>query len=349
VKIKISSISMITLIGIFIALGCSSGSSSTGPGGGGGGAGENTYTATTNYGDIVRLIISSAKDGTYSWTNETLNQSGNGSYTTSTDPNLSGIYITDNNHYIIESTNLSFVTDLDFGRTQNYISIGISSEQNLNTASLTGDYIFMCFSDNGIEEGGGYRLNSDSTFTWGIAPEPSQITSNFNYFQGSGSGTWHVSSQDSSRIEFTEGGQTSTGTIYPGKMMIVSDQYTQGLIVGIKYPSSPLTFNDIAGTYKVIDYTEEGDVGIGRYTIPSSPGPLSYYIKYGSDIVQGTSSGNISRHPYINNVFQFDDYSAGQYNYTAYCIYAGNEIMIHMTVPNDTTSSSSCGYGLRIN
>ena len=151
---------------------------------------------------------STSKDavGSYSWTNETLNQTGNGTYTVSTDPNLTGNYITNNGYYIIEAPNLSFLTTLDFGRPQNLFSIGFNSNQNLNNVSVTGDYIWISFGGASEGEWGGYRLNADGTCTYGIAPENPSLITNFNYFQGAGSCTWAVSSQDSSRILFTEGG-----------------------------------------------------------------------------------------------------------------------------------------------
>jgi hypothetical protein len=336
------------LLAFFFA-GCSD-SSTTPPNPAGGG--QNNYNSISNYGDIVRVTFNTGKDagGSYSWTNETLNLTDNGTYTVSTDPNLTGIYVTNSGDYIIEAPNLSFLTTLDFGRPQNQFSFGINSNQNLHNLTVTGDYIWISFSDDSTNFWGGYRLNADGTCTYGFAPDdPSQVT-NFNYFQGGGSGNWAISSQDSSRILFTEGGLTFIGTIYPEKYMEISNGPGLGMSLGIKYPSAPITLNQIAGTYRGIDYTDDGNIGVGYYTLPSSSAPVTCYFKYlnPSIISQGTTSGNISRHPGINNIFLVNDVKPGEYDYTVYFILLGGESMMHFAIDNIGTSYSS-GTCLKIN
>jgi hypothetical protein len=309
----------------------------------------NNYFAIGSSGDLVSLKIDTTEN-TYSFTNEGTNQSGEGSYSISTDQHLSGVYVTSNGHYIIELPDKAIITSIPLAGTSslspdNSIIFGLTSELNLNNETLTGDYIFIIYLDDGVDDAGGYRINSNGTFTYGIAPEPDSIV-NFDYFEGDGSGTWEVS-EDSSRILATEGNTQYYGSIYPGKLMLFDYEPGEGFIVGVKYPSSAITLAQVAGTYHGVDYlVETNEEGVGYYTLPSTSGPVDYYCKYSgsSGVVSGTTSGDVARHPGVNNLFQVDDDTD-----RAYFLLLPGEVMLHYVVDQPTGDLISYGIAAKIN
>jgi hypothetical protein len=311
----------------------------------------NHYFSMNSNGDLIRFNLDS-DNGTYSFTNESSGQSNDGNFTISSDPNLSGVYVTSNDHFIIELPDEAFVTSLHLGRQNYNIVFGLTSERDLTGNDLSGNYIFLTYTNAGLDDCGGYSVSSNGTFTYGIAPHPDSITAPFNYFQGDGSGTWEFDPNDSSRIIATEGSEDYSGTIYPGKIMLLNNGSGAGFIVGLVYPSSPVSLSQIAGTYRGIDYSlETGEYGVGYYTIPSSSGPVNWYVEYsGSSGVQsGTTSGNVIGHTHVNNLFQVDDVDPGQFDDTAYFLLLPGEIMLHYIEDNTTDELISYGIAIRIN
>ncbi|RPI17294.1 MAG: hypothetical protein EHM58_09895 [Ignavibacteriae bacterium] len=323
-----------------------------------GSSNNNSYTLSNNYGDIVKLTVKSAsnKDNitalTYEWINQSLNMNGNGTMTLETNPNLAGVYKTSDGNYIIEQPDSAFISSIQFCRPESKIGFGITSEKNLNTLTLTGDYIFINYAQDTIDAFGGYSIKSDGTFTWGLAPYDISTISNFNYFQGGGSGTWAVSSSDSSIVIFNSGGVNIEGVVYPGKYMIIGDEVNHCVTVGIKYPSVPVDISQVAGTYRGFDYTNDGNVGVGFYTMPSTAAQLPYYFSYNNPplISQGISSGNVTRHPGINNCFVVRDIKPGEWDFNCYVIMLSGECLLHFARSNiGNQGSNSCGFCLKIN
>ncbi|MBN1151202.1 hypothetical protein JXA84_08305 [candidate division WOR-3 bacterium] len=317
---------------------CSS-SSSTGPSGGGGTTTpEENYFGVTPSGDMVTLNIDlDAKE--YTFFNITTNDTTKGTFTVSSDPNYTGAYITSNNHYIIEAPGEFFITSVPLGNKQFGITFGITSKNNLNNYSFEGNYVFLVFTAEGFADWGGFTINSNGTYTYGIAPEPSLITSPFNYFQGSGAGTWQVSSADSSRVVLTEGSTVRYGTVNPGKTMIIqgNDEY----IIGVKYPSSPASFSQIAGRYTAVDHDIDDGQGIGNFQVPSSSAPVNFYFKYqNGNTASGTTSDLLS-HQYVNNMFYtyLDQQFIGSLLLPGY-------IMMYWRFENDSLVGSGIGAKL---
>jgi hypothetical protein len=311
----------------------------------------NHYFSVNSHGDPITFNVD-AQNGTYSFTNESTNQSSSGSFTISSDPNLNGVYETSNNHFIIELPDEAFVTSLHLGRQDYNIVFGLTSERDLSGDDLSGNYIFLTYTDAGLDDCGGYRVNNDGTFSYGIAPEPDSITAPFDYFQGSGSGTWVVDPNDSSRVIATEGVEDFYGTIYPGKIMVFSNGPGAGFIVGLVYPSSPVSPAQIAGRYHGIDYSlESGEYGVGYYDLPSSNAPVSYYVEYsGSSGTQsGITTGSLARHGYVNNLFEVDDVEPGEYDDTGYFLLLPGEIMLHFIEDNLTGELINYGIAAKIN
>jgi hypothetical protein len=318
---------------------------------------ENGYNSATNYGDVIKfkIVTTALSDGTngfnYEWSNQSMNLNGNGTLTLSSNPNLTGVYETNDGKYVIELPNKTYISSLNYGRTQSNLSFGITSKQNLNNTSIQGDYIWINYQEDTVESIGGYRINPNGTVTWGLAPYDIISITNFNYFEGGGSGTWSISPTDSSRIIFTENGIEYIGSIYPEKYMLISNGTANGITVGVLYPSSPLSISQIAGTYRGFDFTADGNIGVGRYTVPQTVSPINYYYSYSNPplISQGNSSGNIDRHPGINNCFVCNDAVPNQYDYTTFCIVLSGECMLTFSRSNTTHGASSCGFGLKIN
>jgi len=337
-KIAYQLLLTVLLVGIFTA-GCSD---ATGPEGGGGSQSTEAYFGTTSEGHILSLQIDSANED-YSFYNETTGNTISGTFNVSTNPNYAGTYITSNDHFIIEVPEEIIITSIPLGGKAFGLSFGISSERDLNDENLLGNYIFIRYDSDGLDAYGGFAINAGGTYTYGLAPD--EVTSPFNYFQGDGSGTWNVSPDDSSRITFVEGVYTATGTILPGKLLLLNDT-AGGYNIGIKYPSSPVSFGEIAGTYTCIDYLEDGDVGIGHYQLPSSSAPISWYIDYQNyGVDSGTSTDNLERHPYINNLFTIME---GDW-YTSMLLLPG-DVILHNCAEWDGSDWNivSTGIGARI-
>jgi hypothetical protein len=318
---------------------------------------ENGYNSATNYGDVIKfkIVTSTAADGTngfnFEWSNQTMNTSGNGTMTLSTNPNLNGVYETSDGKYVIELPDNSYVSSLNYGRPQSNLSFGVTAKRNLHNSTVEGDYIWINYQEDTVESMGGYRINANGTVTWGLAPYDIMSITNFNYFQGGGSGTWVISPTDSSRIIFSENGIDYIGTVFPEKYMLISNGTGNGITVGVYYPSAPLSISQIAGIYRGFDYTADGNTGVGRYTVPSTVSPVNYYYSYSSPplISQGTSSGNIDRHPGINNCFVCNDAVPNEYDYTTFFIVLSGECTLTFCRSNTTHNASSCGFGLKIN
>ncbi|MBN1620927.1 hypothetical protein JW890_09420 [candidate division WOR-3 bacterium] len=324
---------------------CSS-STGTGPSGGGGGTTtpEENYFGVTPSGDMVTLNIDfDAKE--YTFVNITTGDTTKGTFTVSSDPNYSGAYITSNNHYIIEVPGEIFITSVPLGNKQFGITFGITSHRNLNNSALEGNYIFIVFVSEGFADWGGFTINANGTYTYGTAPEPSQITSPFNYFQGTGSGTWQVSPVDSSRIIFTEGSIVRYGTVDPGKTMII--QGNGEYILGVKYPPAPVPFSDVAGRYTAIDYDTDDGRGIGYFQVPSSSAPVNYYFKYQNNNIVSGATPVFQRHDYVNNMFYTSNTSVYE-EFIGSLILPGHVIMYFRFENFNSDSLVGSGIGAKL-
>jgi hypothetical protein len=308
-----------------------------------------SYYGVTSGGDELSFKIDTEK-GEYSYTNESTGQTGSGTFTVSDDPNLEGVYITSDDHFIIEVPDELFITSLPLGRQSNLV-FGVTSERNLSNETLTGDYAYLIYVEEGLEDAGGYRINSNGTFTYGICPHPDSITSPFDYFEGAGFGTWVVDPDDSSRIIATEDGVEYNGTIFPGKIMLFDNGIYEGFTLGLKYPGSPVSYSQIAGRYSFIDILlETGEYGVGYYDLPSSSAPVDYYGEYSGSTGsgEGTTSGNLERHPYVNNLFQVEDVTP-EYSGDTYFILLPGDIMLHFCEDGETQELLSMGIAAKIN
>jgi len=318
---------------------------------------KNNYLASGSYGDVITYSIDE-NNNTYSYTNETTGQSDSGTFTTSSNTNLTGVYevsIGGENFYAVELAEKVFATSLPSGRAENKLCFGISADLDLSTnysmADLSGKYIFIVYDDNHSgSHWGGYDLKSDGTYTWNYGPDDETTFDEATHFAGGGSGTWVLSSSNSSRVIFTEGGIDYEGTIYPGKAMLVDNGVGGGFSIGIKYPDTHTTQSSIAGTYKYLDIivnTSNPETGVGYYTLPATGGDVNYYYKYNGS--SGEGSGNcydFAPVSQVNNMFKtLADY--GGIVYTTWFIILPGEVMLYFSA--SPTELVSYGIGAKIN
>lgn len=346
-----------TLSVLFISIGCKKEDNNSPTPGGENPTGRlSSYFAAGSYGDIITYEINSTNK-TFSYVNETTSQSGNGTYVLSTNPNLNGVYeITVGNQFFygIEIPGKMFATSLPSGNLSNSLVFGLSSEINLSTqttpSDIAGKYLWIMFHDIQDFEWGGYEILSNGTYTWQYGPEDDNDFNESLHFAGGGSGTWHVSPTNPSRLIFSEPGMNQVGTVLPGKMMLIDNGVGMGFITGVKYPSTPVTQSSIVGNYRWLDVTPEGYLGVGTFTLPASGTNVDYYYKYYNNPY--ASSGNSSmtnfrRSTKINNVYIGEDNWENDHFYTALIILP-NEAILFFTWDDDS-GIVSYGLGAKIN
>jgi hypothetical protein len=312
----------------------------------------NHYTVTGSYGDVITYTIDEVNH-TYSYTNETTGATGSGSYTMSTNPNMPGVFEISSGgqtYYTIELADKFMATSMPSGRPENKLCFGVSSDLNLTSysaADLAGRYVYVVYQDfNDSTDWGGFEVLSNGTFTYNVG---TNYVTNWNdavQFAGAGSGTWAVSGTNNSRIIFTEGGIDYVGSILPGKIMVMDDGVGNGFTMGLKYPDVHPTKDMVAGTYRYIDITTSGEVGIGYYNLPASGSSVSYYYKYNDGTEGSGTAGNYIVVNEVKSMFQADETIGGTL-YTSYFIILPGEIMMHYCT--DTAQIISYGIGAKIN
>lgn len=213
---------------------------------------------------------------------------------------------------------------------------------------LAGKYLFVIYDDFEGEVYGGYELFADGTYTWNWGPDDETNFDESQHFAGGGSGTWAISKNDPSRLIYTEDGENYTGTVYPGKAMLIDNGEGGGFILGINYPSTHATVSSVAGTYRVLDLTLEGETGVGYYTIDGSGGPFTYYLKYdGSSGEDSGSSDDFQVVNEVNNMFKGSVVYDDETFWTYFALLPG-EILLHFCV-GDEMGLVSYGVGAKIN
>jgi len=219
---------------------------------------------------------------------------------------------------------------------------------NYSMTDLAGKYIFIVYDDDNTGSiWGGYELKSDGTCTWNFGPDDETAFNEATHFAGQGSGTWAVSSSNPSRVIFTENSVDYTGTIYPGKAMLLDNGIGNGFSIGLKYPNTHSTQNSVAGTYRYLDITTSGETGVGYYTLPASGGNVNYYYKYNGSSGEGTGSlTDFASVTQVNNMYKMTDEVDGVI-YTTWLIILPGEVMIHFCA--SPTELSSYGVGAKIN
>ncbi|MDD3875885.1 MAG: hypothetical protein PHT69_04650 [Bacteroidales bacterium] len=296
----------------------------------------NKYLVAGSYGDIINYEIDKANKK-FKYTNETTGISDSGTFVIKTGANLGGIYeitVGNNTFFGIEKQDKMFTTSLPSGNQLNSLCFGITSEVNLSTqyssSEIAGKYIWLLYQD--IEDflWGGYEILPNGTFTWQFGPADDNDFNESQHFAGAGSGTWVVSSTDPSRIIFTEGGVSSTGTVYPGKYMMIDNGPGFGFAAGIKYPNAPLTQASIAGDYKWLDVTPEGYLGVGNFSLPATGTTADYFYKYYNNPYASEGNDtmtNFRRSTAINNAFLGEDDWDGDIFYTSFIVLPGEALL----------------------
>lgn len=313
----------------------------------------NKYIGSGSYGDVISYEIDETNQ-IIKYYNETTGESGSGTYTMTANNNISGVYeavFDGNTYYVIELAEEIMATSAPSGRLANRLCYAISADQDLaadyTMDDLAGKYLFIIYDDFDDDVYGGYELFGDGTYTWDLGPENENDFDENEHFAGGGAGTWKVSPTDPSRLIFTEDGVDYTGTVYPGKAMLIDNGVGQGYVAGIKYPSSHVTQASVAGAYRILDITTEGTTGIGTYTISASGGNLSYYLKYTDGLIDQGSADDFAAVPTINNMFKASVVYDGEIFWTWFVLLPG-EIMLHFCA-GENAGLVSYGIGARIN
>jgi hypothetical protein len=337
-----------------------SGCGDSGTGGGNTTPTVHTYLAAGNYGDVIRYSLGS--DHSYSYVNETTSDSGSGSYSMSTDPTLTGVYeiaAGENTYYVVELADRIMVTSNPSGNGLNRLVVGLPADLDLSTdytpAQLAGDYLYLGFDGNTDVYWGGYRVNANNTFTWGVVPDSAdpENDASFNFLSyvaagaDFGGGDWAVNAANHSRVTFTESGYPpAVGTVYPGKAMLIDQGPTYGLCLGLRYPTTALTKADVAGTYRYLDVTSDGQTGVGSFNLPASGSTMPYTYKYNGSAGQGSGAGvNYRAVAHVNNMFAMDDTSFSNLLVT-YLVVLSDGIMMHFCAEINDTSWTLASYGV---
>lgn len=322
-------------------------------------ASKNNYLASGSYGDIITYEID-VSNKTYSYINETTGQSGNGTFSTSSNINFNGVYeitIGGDMFYAVELAEKVFVTSLPSGRADNKLCFGISSDLDLlndyTMSDLSGKYIYVNY-DN-ITRWGGYEIKSDGTYTRKQGPDDETTFEEATGFSGTGtgaeagSGTWEIlSSSNSTRVIFTdtEEGTESIGTIYPGKVLLIDHGVGCGFSVGVKYPNTHSTQSSIAGTYRFLDVDlENNESGLGYYTLPAAGGNVDGLFKY-SDYEGSISASNFAPVSAVNNMFKMSN-EYEDITVTTLMVILPGEVMLHFNA--NSAGSINHGAGAKIN
>lgn len=323
------------------------------------------YFMSASYGDLISLTID-ADLLTYAFNNETTGESGNGELRLSNNPNLSGIYVTNidgRKQYTIELPNVAVVSSMPMGNTRNKICVGISSdiheENNYTMADLSGRFIFINFDDtekNPANFWGGANVNSDGSYSWGWGNTNVTTIS----FTGGAYGTVSFDENNKSRLLFTEsGGLSGIGSIYPGKLLLMDNGPGYGFTIAVKYPDYPISQQEIAGNYKMINITTFSGESTGYFSIPASGKNLTYYelTNEGHEYMDmtGATISSFERVSTLNNVFKvvmnvmLDD--GTWWEVTNYFILLPGEMLMYFSTepgPNDEIIISAYGLALKV-
>lgn len=313
-----------------------------------------TYFASGVYGDIILYEID-MENKTFTYHNETTNQSGEGEISLSTDPKLSGMYefsINGDKFYGIISSEKAIITSMPSGRLENAICFGLSADLDLmndfSASDIAGKYLYVDYGNLDSQEGyGGIELKSDGTYTYQIAPENEDDFSEEKHFAGAGSGTWKVDENETYKIIFSEDGMEYYGTANPGKAILFDNGVGKGFTVGLIYPENHIGMSAVAGKYHFLDFTTEGYKGVGYYDIPSSGSSFEYYSKYTDNPSlddEGTAE-NFEMVPTMNNLFRAKAEYDGEI-FTTWLFFLPGEIMLHYCAGAD--AMVSCGIGAKV-
>jgi hypothetical protein len=277
------------------------------------------YVAAASYGDLISFSINK-EDNTYSFENETTNQTGTGNFSESTNPKLDGVYEVSQSgktQYIVEIPGVISITSLQLGNTLNKMAIGLSSdvhdENTYNVADFAGKWIYMNFDDEEQNPGdfwGGTQLNSDGLYTSGSGNDSITEIS----FIGNGNGTISIDENDNSRILAYEDGiaEPLVGSLFPGKALLIDNGEGNGFSLAVSYPETPVNQSELAGSYKGVLLTTGSGQGAMNFEIPESGKDISYYITFNSgeeyEVTNGASNTHVinsfERVPTLNNVFK---------------------------------------------
>jgi hypothetical protein len=356
--------------GLLLLPGCGDSSDGAGAAGAAGSVGAaKTYLATGSQGDLIRYSVTG--DHSYSYTNETTGQTGAGTYAVSSDTNMQGIYtvpVGGKTTYAIELADGIFVTSNPSGNASNRMVVGVPADQDLSVditpAQIAGDFIYVHFSPSWADFAfGGYRLNADGTYTWGVIPmsaDPNDPAFDFaNYVHGGsakGGGTWAVHPTEKSRIVFTEtetaGQAPLTGTVHPGKAMLIDEGPGKGFTLGLRYPSAAVSQASLAGAYRFIDLISDGTTGVGWYSIPSSGTSVPWWEQ--TDDASAAQVGvapDFAIYSRLHGVgYAMETVNTTEQYYSTFIVLPG-EILMHFCYRVDVSPMQMISYGVgaRIN
>lgn len=316
----------------------------------------NKYLVAGSYGDLITYEVDKGNKK-FKYFNETTNKTDSGTFILSTNPNLTGVYeITSgsNFYYGVELPGEMYVTSAPSGNNLNSLCFGLTAEKDLSTPAakqaLVGKYLWIDYNDLSEFEWGGFEMLANGTFTWQIGPDDDADFDVNKHFAGGGSGTWSISTEDPSRIQFNSGGIVTYGTINDGDIMLIDNGPTAGFTAGVKYPDSPIDIAEIGGSYKGIDVTPERYIGVGNFDLPSSGTTANFYFKYHNNPYIDENIGTMTkfrRSNTINNAFISETLFENELFYTSFLVLPNKAILFFTW--SDEDGMVSYGVGSKIN
>lgn len=304
------------------------------------------YMAAGSYGDIINYELDKVSNK-FKYNNETTGVSDSGTFVVLSHPQLNGVYeitVGTNKFYGIELQDKLFATSLPSGNQLNALCFGLSSEIDLSTqttSDIAGKYIWVMYYDLDDFQWGGYEMLANGTYTWQFGPQDDNDFSEAQHFAGAGTGTWAVSTTDPNRIIFTENGVSNEGTVSPGKYMLIDNGVGMGFTAGIKYPASSVEQAAIAGSYKWLDVTPEGYLGVGSFDLPASGTSVNYFYKYYNNPYASEGNAtmtNFRRSNAIKNAFIGEDNWDGDMFYTSFIVLPGEALLFYTWGDNGMVS-----------
>lgn len=325
---------------------------------GGGTAKSNAFLGSASRGDVVVYTIDSEAQ-TYTWTNETTNVSGNGSFSPLSAHRLARGFFdlseADNTYTALKLGNDVFITDNPTGHQSNKLAVVLGSTAIVDTSTAPGDYFYVHMDDDNTSvQWGMVRFLDDGTLTYHLYGSVRPESVGAPTFEGTGAGTWvAVDSADDGpgRTEFTVDGEVLDGMFYDGKVVVIDQGEGKGMWVGVRIPDAPLTVPDIVGVYQFMDLALEPAGGftskIGLYEIQDDS-TVDFASLIGTDIKNpddwNTGTGlSLTSVDNINHLFKVSG-AATNSGFEAYVLFIPGEFLIHFDFSNNVFT----GYGVGV-
>jgi hypothetical protein len=320
---------------------------------------KNYYKGSASRGDLVTFEINKT-DKSYLINNETTGNVSGGTYSIM-NGQLSGVYkVTtgDNNFYAVELDDQVIAANFPSGNSENKITFGISAGINNvgREAQIAGDYIYIHFSNTAVNgnvrnkewgivsvlQSGTLYIKSYATGgTPGISGLTTLAPENFNLTlplsAGNLQGSWSVNGNDKVKLNVGINGTQYAGFSYAtstSAVFLLDMGVGNGYILGLKIPATPVTINQIAGTYKFVGVVSDGKKLAGNAIIKTD-GTGTCAIETNGVLSDNEYFTGITQCPHLSNVLYANHFDPDfpTYQGKAYFVLMG-DIMVYIIFDN---------------